>query len=157
MALVRLSMRQFLALMAVDLGKCSFNAILAAPMLLKYAAEGKLPLELLNWYRLSHPEECSFGLCEDNFPSRPQESWQGIESSTKGGKKIIKYERGFDAEQSNAFYLKLQKRPPAFEASVDKGNGKLVIRMNPSVAGHQAAAHLVRGRGLSDDYIKSVN
>lgn len=132
-------------------------SILAAPMLLKYAAEGKLPLELLNWYRLSHPEECSFGLCEDNFPSRPQESWQGIESSTKGGKKIIKYERGFDAEQSNAFYLKLQKRPPAFEASVDKGNGKLVIRMNPSVAGHQAAAHLVRGRGLSDDYIKSVN
>lgn len=52
---------------------------------------------------------------------------------------------------------KLLKRPPAFEASVDKAKGKLVISMNPVVAGHQAAAHLVRGRGLGDDYAKSVD
>ena len=43
-----------------------------------------------------------------------------------------------------------------FKVSVDKPNGKLIIRMNPVVAGHQAAAHLIRGRGLSDDYAKSV-
>ena len=47
-------------------------------------------------------------------------------------------------------------RPQAFEASVDKASKKLIIRMNPVVAGHQAAGHLVRGRGLVDDYAKSV-
>lgn len=29
--------------------------------------------------------------------------------------------------------------------------------MNPVVAGHQAAAHLIRGRGLGDDYVNSVD
>jgi len=135
-------------------------SILAAPSLLKYAAEGKLPLELLDWYKLSHPKECSFGLCEDNYPSRPQESWTEIVASTGTGKKKKETRKGvraFDAEESNEFYKKLLARPPVFEASADKANGKLIIRMNPSVAGHQAAAHLVRGRGLSDDYVKSVN
>ncbi|KAL7543053.1 hypothetical protein ACHAXR_012745 [Thalassiosira sp. AJA248-18] len=131
-------------------------SILAAPALLKYAAEGKLPLELLNWYKLSHPDECNFGLCETNFPSRPQEKWREIEGTARG-KKVTKYERIFDAEESNEFYHKLLGRPPVFEASVDKGNGRLIIRMNPIVAGHQAAAHLVRGRGLVDDYAKTVD
>ena len=40
---------------------------------------------------------------------------------------------------------------------MDKPNCKLIIRMNPVVAGHQAAAHLIRGRGLGDDYTKSVD
>lgn len=44
-----------------------------------------------------------------------------------------------------------------FQASVDKANRKLAIRMNPAVAGHQAAAHLARGRGLEGDYAKTVN
>ena len=52
---------------------------------------------------------------------------------------------------------KLLQRPPAFEASADKTEGKLIIRMNPSVACHQAAAHLVRGRGLGDDYAATVS
>jgi len=39
---------------------------------------------------------------------------------------------------------------------VNKALGKLVLRMNPIVAGHQAAAHLVRARGLGDNYAKSV-
>lgn len=136
-------------------------SILAAPSLLKYAAEGKLPMELLNWYKLSHPKECSFGLCEDNAPSRPQEKWKEI-TTTKGKihKKKVTItigERSFDPEESTVFYKKLLARPPVFEASADKANGKLAIRMNPSVAGHQAAAHLVRGRGLGDDYVRSVN
>jgi len=132
-------------------------SILAAPSLLKYAAEGKLPLELLNWYQLEHPDDCSFGLCEKNFPSRPQEKWLEVEGRAAKNKKVIKYEREFDAEESNEFYHKLLNRPPAFEASVDNANGKLIIRMNPSVAGHQAAAHLIRGRGLGDDYVKAVD
>lgn len=48
------------------------------------------------------------------------------------------------------------QRPPVFEVSVDRANGKLIIRMNPFVAGHQAAAHLVRGRGLDDAFAKSI-
>lgn len=80
-------------------------SILAAPSLLKHAAEGSLPLDLLRWYKLSHPDECSFGLCETNFPSRPQEKWIAIGSTAKGGKKVTKYEREFDAEESNEFYL----------------------------------------------------
>jgi len=131
-------------------------SILAAPLLLKYAAEGKLPLDLLHWYKLSHPDECSFGLCETNFPSRPQEKWREV-GGIKRGKKVIKYEREFDAEESNEFYHKLLQRPPVFEASVDKANSKLIIRMNPSVAGHQAAAHLARGRGLEDGYAKTID
>jgi hypothetical protein len=44
-----------------------------------------------------------------------------------------------------------------FEVNVEKANGKLIIRMNPIVAGHQAAAYLVRGRGLDDQFVKSIN
>ena len=78
-------------------------SILAAPLLLKFAAEGKLPLDLLNWYKLSHPKDCAFGLSEDHFPSRPVEKWKEIEGRARG-KKVTKYEREFDAEESNAFY-----------------------------------------------------
>ena len=69
---------------------------------------------------------------------------------------MVRYEREFDAEESNEFYHKLLQRPPVFVASVDKPTGRLVIRMDPVVAGHQAAAHLVRGRGLDGDYAKTV-
>jgi len=131
-------------------------SILAAPMLLKYAAEGLLPLDLLHWYKLSHPDDCIFGLSESHFPSRPQEKWLETET-TKKGKKVTKYEREFDKDESNDFYHKLLGRPQVFEAGVDKTNRKLIIHMNPNVAGHQAAAHLVRGRGLGDDYAKSVD
>ena len=72
-------------------------------MLLKHAAEGNLPLKLLNWYNLSHPSDCSFGLCEDYFPSRPKEKWKEVESTTRG-KKVVKFEREFDAEESKQFY-----------------------------------------------------
>lgn len=78
-------------------------SILAAPSLLKYAAEGRLPLDVLKWYNLEHPEECAFGLSEVNFPSRPLEKWK-VTESTKKGKKVVKYEREFDAEESNEFY-----------------------------------------------------
>ena len=37
---------------------------------------------------------------------------------------------------------RLFNRPQGFDVSVDKAQGKLVIRMNPSVAAHRAAAHL---------------
>lgn len=134
-------------------------SIVAAPSLLKYAAEGLLPLELLRWYKLEQPET-SFGLCESNFPSRPVEKWTAVKSTVKRGKtttELVKYEREFDAKESSDFYQKLLKRPSAFEASVDKANGKLIIRMNPLVAGHHAAAHLVRGRGLGDDLIRSID
>jgi hypothetical protein len=78
-------------------------SILAAPSLLKYAAEGMLPLKLLHWYKLSHPDECSFGLCESSFPSRPQEIWSEVEVNARG-KKVTRYEREFDAVESNDFY-----------------------------------------------------
>ena len=78
-------------------------SILAAPLLLKYAAEGMLPLQLLHWYRLSQPEECRFGLCEVSFPSRPHERWRKVEP--KGNKKEkSSHEREFDAVESNDFY-----------------------------------------------------
>ncbi len=79
-------------------------SILAAPLLLKYAAEGMLPLKLLHWYKLSHPEECSFGLCESSFPSRPHEIWSEVEVNSRG-KKSTRFEREFDAVESNDFYL----------------------------------------------------
>ena len=134
-------------------------SIVAAPTLLKHAAGGSLPLELLRWYQLDQPEK-SFGLCEINVPSRPVEGWSEVKSTVKRGKKtsvVVKYERGFNAKESSDFYQSLMNRPPAFEASVDKANGKLVIRMNPLVAGHHAAAHLVRGRSLDDNFIRSVD
>lgn len=78
-------------------------SILAAPLLLKYAAEGMLPLKLLHWYKLSHPNDCSFGMCESCSPSRPQEIWIEVEVNARG-KKLTRYEREFDAEESNEFY-----------------------------------------------------
>ena len=44
-----------------------------------------------------------------------------------------------------------------FKVSVDKANGKLIIRLNPVVAGHQAAAHLIRGSGLDDAFVQSIH
>ena len=79
-------------------------SILGAPLLLKYAAEGMLPLDLLHWYKLSHPDRCSFGLCETSFPYRPLERWCEVEVRGKGGQTVTKYEREFDAVESNEFY-----------------------------------------------------
>ena len=42
-------------------------SILGAPSLLKYAAEGMLPLELLHWYRLSHPDDAALGFVKQVF------------------------------------------------------------------------------------------
>lgn len=134
-------------------------AVVAAPTLLKFAAEGMLPLDLLSWYKLEQPEE-GFGLCETHYPSRPVEKWTAIKSTVKRGKKtteVVKHERKFDAKESRDFHQKHINRPQAFEVSVDKAKGELNIGMNPLVAAHQAAAQLVRGRGLGEDYVKSVD
>jgi hypothetical protein len=135
-------------------------SIVAAPLLLKLAAEGRLPLELLHWYKLSQPERMSFGLCETFCPVRPKEEWISEKNTAKKGKKVteeISYERKSDAEASNEFYQKHKNRPPPFEVCVNKADGKLIIKMNPLVPCHQAAAHLIRGRGLADDVTKAID
>mmetsp|Transcript_18227 Transcript_18227/g.26821 ORF Transcript_18227/g.26821 Transcript_18227/m.26821 type:complete len:2370 (-) Transcript_18227:73-7182(-) len=125
-------------------------SILAAPSLLKYAAEGKLPLELSKWYTLS--SSLGFGNCEKNVPPRPVAEWKAAP-----GKKTETRVRVYDAEKSNEYYHKLLARPNAFTININKSNGKLAVCMNPAVAAHHAAANLVRGRALGDVYAKSLN
>jgi hypothetical protein len=72
-------------------------SIIAAPSLLKCAAQGQLPLELSKWYRLASSSE--FGRCPINVPPRPAEQWRRIE-----GKSDITVERFYDAEASNEFF-----------------------------------------------------
>lgn len=127
-------------------------SILAAPSLLKYAAEGRLPLELSKWFKLQSPTGVSYGLCENYFPSRPVEKWEEVQK-----RKGAVFVRFYDADESNKYYIKLLQRPTAFNVSVDKSNGTFTVRMNPFVAAHQAAAYLVRGRGLSDYYAKTLD
>lgn len=71
-------------------------SILAAPTLLKLAAEGKLPLTFSEWYRF--PSSWSFGTCQNHVPSRPLEKWRAVE-----GRKM-KHERFYDPEESNEYY-----------------------------------------------------
>ncbi len=71
-------------------------SIVAAPSLLKYAAEGKLPLSMSTWYKL--PSSWNFGACELHVPLRPMERWQAVE-----GKKLA-FERSYDAEESKEYY-----------------------------------------------------
>jgi len=153
-------------------------SILAAPSLLKCAAEDRLPLNLSKWYRLD--SSSSFGICETNVPLRPEEKWE--EAIGRKGN----FMRVYDAEESNEYYhvspctlfyhkgislprapnnllkinilprQKLLSRPSAFQVMVDKSRGKLTLSMNPSVAAHHAAAYLVRGRALGDEYAKTL-
>jgi hypothetical protein len=71
-------------------------SIIAAPSLLKYAAENKLPLTLSKWYKL--PSEWRFGNCEIHVPLRPMERWQPLD-----GRKMA-FERVYDAEESKEYY-----------------------------------------------------
>ena len=71
-------------------------SIVAAPSLLKCAAEEKLPLVLSKWYRL--PSSSDYGSCLINVPPRPIERWR----KTSGTK--IDFERYYDAEESNEYY-----------------------------------------------------
>ena len=110
-------------------------SIVASPSLLKWAAEGKLPLSLSKWYCL--PETTDVGKCKINVPTRPIASWKKI-----SGDKVDTYERIYSAEESNEYYHMLLKRPTAFKAKVSQKDGRLVLSMNPYVAVHRAAAIL---------------
>lgn len=72
-------------------------SIVAAPALLKYAAEGKLPVTLSEWYDISATSG-EFGLCDLHVPHRPVEQWQAAE-----GRKIL-VERVYDQEESQNYY-----------------------------------------------------
>lgn len=109
-------------------------SIVVAPSLLKYAAEGRLPLTLSEWYRLS--DSTCFGSCTANVPTRPVEHWR---SRADGDGKP---ERVYDPQESNEYYQRLFSRPNGFTVSVDRANNGLVIKMDPHVAAHRAAAQL---------------
>jgi hypothetical protein len=68
-------------------------SVLAAPSLLKIAAEGKLPLSLQKWYSL--PNISNIGKCPKNVPRLPEARW--IQNRDV-------YERVYDADLSNAYY-----------------------------------------------------
>uniref|UniRef100_A0A7S4I449 Helicase ATP-binding domain-containing protein n=1 Tax=Odontella aurita TaxID=265563 RepID=A0A7S4I449_9STRA len=121
-------------------------SIVAAPSLLKYAAEGKLPLKLSMWYPLSSLSgNGGFGSCEANVPPRPLERWKRVPGKKKGDVMV----RWYDPEESNEYYARLLKRPTAFRVTVDESEGNLVVKMDPTVAAHHAASPLVRGRASS--------
>eukprot|EP00536_Pseudo-nitzschia_multiseries_P006390 jgi/Psemu1/192957/e_gw1.134.12.1 len=110
-------------------------SIVASPSLLKFAAEGKLPLSLSEWYSL--PNVSNLGTCKIHVPPRPTETWKKL----RGDKGDV-VERFYNAEESNEYYHRLLKRPTAFKAEVNKTGGRLVLSMNPYVAAHRAAAIL---------------
>ncbi|VEU41203.1 unnamed protein product [Pseudo-nitzschia multistriata] len=110
-------------------------SIVATPSLLKFAAEGKLPLTLSEWYSL--PDVPNLGTCKNHVPPRPSESWKKNSGDTG-----FVFERFYNAEESNEYYHRLLKRPTAFKAKVSQTDGKLVLSMNPYVAVHRAAAIL---------------
>ena len=109
-------------------------SIIAAPSLLKCAAEDKLPLQLSKWYKL--PNSVEFGQCEINVPRRPDPKWQARSD------RDFTFERVYDPEESNQYYHRLFNRPTAFDVSINKSDRKLVVRMDPHVPAHRAAAQL---------------
>lgn len=112
-------------------------SIIAAPYLVKFAAQGQLPLTFGQWYQL---QSINFGNSEIHVPPRPVERWQMI-AEREG-----RYERVYDSAESNEYYQRLANRPQAFHVAVDKQNGQLTIRMNPNVVALRAAA-LLGGEG----------
>ncbi|CAJ1936311.1 unnamed protein product [Cylindrotheca closterium] len=109
-------------------------SIIAAPSLLKCAAEGNLPLTLSKWYKL--PKSIVFGHCPINVPSRPVGRWR-----RRSDRDNI-WEREYDNEESNDYYHRLFHRPKAFSVEVDRSQGTMTLKMNPYVAAHRAAAQL---------------
>lgn len=126
-------------------------SIIAAPSLLKSAAEDRLPLKLSKWYKLKTPSSSGFGHCRNNVPLRPEEKWQ-ISSGDKGKLVTVRF---YDAQESKDYYFALMNRPKAFEVKVDKLKRTLSVEMNPYVAAHRAAVHLVNndmGQVVDVDY-----
>jgi hypothetical protein len=109
-------------------------SIIAAPALLKCAAEDHLPLTLSKWYNL--PKSIVFGKCPINVPSRPVARWR-----RRSDRENI-WEREYDNEESNSYYHRLFHRPKAFSVEVDRSQDTMTFRMNPHVAAHRAAAQL---------------
>ncbi|KAL3944975.1 MAG: hypothetical protein SGBAC_000951 [Bacillariaceae sp.] len=109
-------------------------SIVAAPSLLKCAAEDNLPLKLSMWYKL--PESTVFGQCPINVPPRPVGRWR------QRSDRDNTWEREYDNEESNAYYHRLFDRPKAFAVEVGRSQGTIAFRMNPHVAAHRAAAQL---------------
>jgi len=83
-------------------------SIVAAPSLIKFAAEGKLSLTLSTWYQL--PSSANYGHSEVHVPIRPREFWKEVrarDTNQKGkreAKSLIRHERVYDAEESNEYY-----------------------------------------------------
>lgn len=107
-------------------------SIIAAPSLVKSAAEGKLSLTMSKWYTLPRGLRPEFS--EIHMPLRPVEMWRQKDNGS--------HERHYDAERSTEYYHQLHKRPPAFRVKVDRRGGKVLVCMNPYVAAHRAAALL---------------
>jgi hypothetical protein len=108
-------------------------SIVAAPSLLKFAAEGSLSLTLGQWYSL--PVSHDLGRCEVNVPTRPPEIWQ--QRGNNDG-----YERVYDPQRSDEYYSKLVKRPKPWTVAVKEVDGSLIVRCNPIIAAHRARALL---------------
>lgn len=87
-------------------------SIVAAPSLLKYAAEGRLPVNLSEWYDIP-ASSTSFGLCNIHVPHRPVEQWKLVE-----GRKIP-VERVYDAEESQQYYQVSEMSTKALPISIN--------------------------------------
>jgi hypothetical protein len=133
------------------MGIKKFSTI-AGPLLLKYAAEKKLPLNMTrdesSWTLLQVPTDCEgFGKCSIIIPPRPIEKWCDI------GNKKFNVTREYDHQESNSYYMALLNRPKAWRLLVEKKDqsGRLIIQMNPLIAGHLAANPIREGRDIQKD------
>jgi len=116
----------------------------AAPSLLKHAAESGLPLEEGKWHSLEpSSSDIALGRSPVHVPLRPDADWVKV----NGRDGLV--ERVYDAEASNSFYLAFHARPKAWAVVVNSNTGSVEVRMNPFVPVHQAAAPLVAG--LAED------
>jgi hypothetical protein len=95
-------------------------SIIAAPSLLKSAAEDKLPLKFNNWYKLRHSPEFKFGRCEIDVPPRPREKWQ------KKSSRDDAMERVYDAEESNEYY-RVSLRDTVLDAGFTRENANSLL------------------------------